>query len=199
MGSVVRSTLLSAFAIAAIPVTFVAAQAPTIDAPLATTAPSTTPTCAVTGPRLDDPRAALRTGLPAKQTIIALDREQRKALPDAPLPGTVRARLKEVGAFFGPIDDDGTISVKSLWRKDLRRAKGRLRVTGTRLDAPGGRFSVDLNRDYSERRTANFVPGSLIFSTTGCWQINGRAGKARVTYVALVRRPEPEEFAPYLP
>lgn len=175
-------------------------EAPTT--PVAATTPSTpaatTPACAVSGPGLEDRRAALRTGLPSGKTIIALDLEQRRALPDGPLPDKVRKRLKAVGAFFGPLDEDGSLSVKSMWRKDLRRATGKLRVTGKRLDGPG-RFSVDLNPDYSERRSAPFVPGSLVFSTTGCWQITGRAGKARVTYVALVRRPEPGEFAPHLP
>lgn len=173
------------------------ATIPVVEAP--TTSVATTPACPVTGPGLEDRRAALRTGLPVGKTIIALDLAQRRALPDGPLPESVRKRLKEVGAFFGPLEDDGSVSVKSMWRKDLRRATGKLRVTGKRLDAPGGRFRVDQPRRYSERRDAPFVPGSLEFSSTGCWEIKGRAGKARVTYVALVRRPEPGEFAPHFP
>lgn len=172
------------------------AQAPPPTSP--TTPAGTTPTCAVSGPRLDDRRAALRTGLPAKQTIIALTKEQRQVLTRR-LPAAVSRQLDEVGAMFAPVDDDGTVSVKSLWRKDLRRATGRLRVSGKRLDAPGGQFFADLSPAYARKRAANFVPGSLNFTALGCWQITARAGKARVTYVALVRAPERGEFAPYLP
>ncbi len=90
------------------------------------------------------------------------------------------------------------IDIKSMWRRD-RRAAGRLHVRGRRLDQPGGRFYATIDRRYGGRRYSSFVPGGLVFSDVGCWQIKARAGRVRVTYVALVRAPEPGEFAPYLP
>lgn len=179
-------------------------SAPAPAAPGVATAPATTPdvlattppACAVSGPAIDDRSAPLRTALPKGLIVIALDRAERKALPN-PLPRSVTKRLGDLGAVFGPRDAKGAVDIKSMWRRD-RRAAGRLRVTGRRLNQPGGRFRATIDRQYGGRRYSPFVPGGLVFSDVGCWQVDARAGRAQVSYVVLVRRPEPGEFAPHL-
>lgn len=163
----------------------------------ATTPVATTPACAVAGPSFDDRREPLRTALPRGNTLIVLSNDERKALPD-PLPRAISKYLDALGARIAPLAADGSTGGKSMWRRD-RRAKGRLHVWGKRLDAPVGRFHAVIDRTYGGKRYSPFVPGTLNFSTTGCWRIKARAGQARVTYVVLVRRPAPGEFAPYLP
>lgn len=166
------------------------------DEPAATTPPATTPEqCVASGPDLGDRRAPLRTGLPS--TIIGMTRKEIRAFPN-PLPRKVSAQLTKDDELIGSLDGEGWIGQKSIWRRD-RRAAGYLHVTAKRIDAPGGQFRADLDRQYGGARYSPFVPGSLNFSEPGCWRVKGRAGDVRVTYVVLVRRPEPGEFAPYLP
>ena len=173
------------------------ADDPAASAPAATSPVDAMSPCAVSGPAFDDRRERLRTALPAGLVLIALTDEQRAALPD-PLPNEVNARLRSIGARFGPLGADGSVSVKSMWRRD-RRAAGRLHVGGELLDGSIGRFTATIDRNYGGKRYSSFVPGTLNFGATGCWRIKARAGRARATYVVLVRPPEPNEFAPYLP
>ncbi len=201
MGPIPRS-MLAALALASAAASISSAEEPAQTSPSGTTPVVTTPAptspadCAVSGPASDDRSAPLRAGLPPKKTLIALTREEVRDLPDV-LPAKVKSHLKREGALLvaGPPSVDGMIEQKVPWFRD-RRATGRLHVTGKRIDAPGGTFGVYINRRYGGKRFAYTVPGDLRFSEPGCWRIKARAGKARVTYVVLVRRPAPGELAP---
>lgn len=150
---------------------------------------------ATISPDLEDRSAPLRTGLTA--TIIGLTRKEFRALPEV-LPNKIKARIKAEDALIGSVDSKGWIGQKSIWRRD-RSAAGWLHVSGKRIDAPAGKFKAAINRNYGGTKYSPFIPGSLYFSEPGCWRVKGRAGSKRVTYVVRVRRPEPGEFAPYLP
>lgn len=86
-----------------------------------------------------------------------------------------------VGMTQGRRQPDGSIYAKILWRRDPKRAGGRLRVTGRRLDGPGSRLRANLDQGHRK-----FVPSALIFSDPGCWRVRARAGTARVRYVVQV-------------
>lgn len=199
------SSILVALALAGTAASVGRAEEPAVTSPAATSPAASTPAptspaeCAVSGPASDDRSAPLRAGLPPKKTLIALTREEVRALPDV-LPAKVKSHLKREGAWLvaGPPAAHGMIEQKVPWLRD-RRATGRLHVTGKRIDAPGGTFGVYINRRYGGKRFAYTVPGDLRFSEPGCWRIKARAGKARVTYVVLVRRPAPGELAPAVP
>ena len=163
--------------------------------PIGSTPDAGTALCPVGGPAFEDRREPLRTALPSKQTIIGLTHAERRELPRV-LPRALTAALSERGEMLASVERDGTISIKSMWRRD-RRAAGRLHVTGARIDADGGRFFADLNRTYRRQRHAPFIPGSLNFSEPGCWRVTARAGQVRATYVVLVRLPLPDEFAEF--
>ncbi|HEX8083307.1 MAG TPA: hypothetical protein VF529_03390 [Solirubrobacteraceae bacterium] len=85
------------------------------------------------------------------------------------------------GMTQGRRQPDGSIYAKILWRRDPKRASGRFRVTGRRLDGPGSRLRASVNQDHRK-----FVPSSLIFSDPGCWAVRARSGRARVRYVVRV-------------
>jgi hypothetical protein len=119
--------------------------------------------CDVAGPKRG---SAITGSFGAKRTIV-VPREEDDGVP----PGTTQARRRP----------DGSIYAKILWRRDPKRAAGRLRVTGTRLDGEGSTLRASL--DQGHRR---FVPSSLIFSDPGCWRVRARAGDARVRYVVKV-------------
>ena len=86
-----------------------------------------------------------------------------------------------IGMTQGRRQPDGSIYAKILWRRDPKRAGGRFRVTGRRLDGPGSSLRASLNQDHRK-----FVPSSLVFSDPGCWRVTARAGDARVRYVVRV-------------
>ena len=176
-----------------------AATAPGTSPATTTPAPTSPVECPVSGPASDDRSAPLRAGLPPKQTLIALTRAEYRALPDV-IPANVKSYLEKTGAMMitGLPRADGVIEQKVPWLRD-RRATGRLHVTGKRIDAPGGKFGVYINRRYGGERFAYTVPGDMRFSEPGCWRIKARAGKVRVAYVVLVRRPTPGELAPAVP
>ena len=119
--------------------------------------------CEVAGPKAG---SAITGTFGAKRAVIVPPEE------DDPVPaGTTQGRRQP----------DGTIYAKILWRRDQRRAGGRLRVTGQRLD--GGRSTFRARVDQGQR---GFVPSSLVFSDPGCWRVAARAGGTRVRYVVRV-------------
>jgi hypothetical protein len=145
------------------------------------------PECAVAGPKGDP--ALFTESFGARQTVIVVGRGE--------IPGVVSeeldAYLKEQGAVLGRREENGWMSVKAGWERD-RRAAGRLKVTGKRLNRRGGRFRAEVSPVYGGKRFARIVPSDLFLSSTGCWRVRARAGKARVTYVVLVRRPRAGEL-----
>jgi hypothetical protein len=89
---------------------------------------------------------------------------------EPPPPGTTLGRRLPTGAVYAKI----------LWRRD-RRAAGRLRVTGRRLDAEAGRLRVRIGQGQEE-----FVPSALTFSSEGCWEVTARSGRVQARYVVRV-------------
>ncbi len=138
--------------------------------------------CAVAAPHGSTP---IRTdSFGSRLTVIAVAPGQ---VPN-PVPAELDRYLKEQGAVLARRLKSGRISVKAAWLRD-RRAAGRVNVTGQRLDRPGGSFRSKVNRHYGGKNFARIVPSELILSSTGCWRVQVRAGKARVTYDVQVRDP----------
>lgn len=119
--------------------------------------------CDVTGPKRG---SAISGSFGAKRTIL-VPRDENDGVP----PGMTQGRRRP----------DGSIYAKILWRRDPKRAAGRLRVTGRRLDGEGSTLRASLDQGHRK-----FVPSSLIFSDPGCWSVRARAGGARVRYVVNV-------------
>src|SRR6266702_7329259 len=75
---------------------------------------------------------------------------------------------------------DGSYGWKVGW---CRQVRGKLSITGRRLDASAPRLRSQISSDDGQ---PGFVPTYVIFPTVGCWEITGRAGKASVTFVTHV-------------
>lgn len=98
-----------------------------------------------------------------------------------------------VGAIEVPNDhlaSDGTaIDLKWPW---YRFVEGELTIEGRRLDADAPTLeSHVINSSYG---AIGFIPSSLTFPTDGCWEITGRVGSGKLTFVVLVVWPD--GFAP---
>ncbi|HEY7400563.1 MAG TPA: hypothetical protein VH989_06680 [Actinomycetota bacterium] len=77
------------------------------------------------------------------------------------------------------INRHGAIVVKFPWDRAVR---GRLRITGRRLDAGAPPLRA-LMSDYGP---IGFQPSSLVFPTEGCWEITGRVAGSSLTFVTRV-------------
>jgi hypothetical protein len=67
------------------------------------------------------------------------------------------------------VNRHGEIVMKIPWDRGVR---GRLEVTGRRLDAD----AHPLRADFSDYGLTGFQPPTLIFPTAGCWEVTGTAG-----------------------
>jgi hypothetical protein len=81
----------------------------------------------------------------------------------------------------GVIHSDGSLEMKFPW---MRATSAPLVITGRRLDAAAPPLKATLAEHYDSQ----FQPSSLIFSTTGCWEVSARAGTATLTFVTRVVR-----------
>jgi hypothetical protein len=78
-------------------------------------------------------------------------------------------------------ESDGSVGMKwPWWWKGIR---GRLHITGHRLDAQAAPLSASIQPGYQ-----NFQPSGIHFPTEGCWEVTGRVGSAELTFVTLVLR-----------
>lgn len=76
---------------------------------------------------------------------------------------------------------DGSIHEKfPWWRGD--GVVGKLRLEGTRIDAP----APPLRTDFQDYGDTGFQATSLIFPAVGCWQITAHAGDAELTVIQSV-------------
>jgi len=73
----------------------------------------------------------------------------------------------------------GEILMKIPWDRGVR---GRLKVTGRRLDAD----APPLRADFSNYGLTGFQPTTLIFPTEGCWEVTGTVGNSSLTFVTNV-------------
>lgn len=79
--------------------------------------------------------------------------------------------------YAGP---DGSLAMKWPWRRGV---PGNLTIEGQRLDAPAPPPRAEITEGYGD---SGFLPISLIFPTQGCWEITGKVGNVRLTFVTLV-------------
>lgn len=79
--------------------------------------------------------------------------------------------------------DDGTIETKVPWWRGVR---GRLRITGRRLDGPAPPLRARVPGGYGP---IGFQATALVFPTAGCWSVAGTAGTASLRFLTLVVEP----------
>jgi hypothetical protein len=94
--------------------------------------------------------------------------------------GTLRAGILPGGGAIATIEPDGSIRAKQGW---WRGRKGRLVITGRRLDAAAPPLRADIPSGYGD---SGFIATAINFPTAGCWRVNGKQGTARLTYVVKV-------------
>jgi hypothetical protein len=96
--------------------------------------------------------------------------------------GTLLAGVLPNGASWATINKDGSIWAKQGW---WRGNSARLVITGRRLDANAPPLRGDVPTGYGDH---GFVATGLTFPTAGCWQVNGKLGSARLTYVVRITK-----------
>jgi hypothetical protein len=84
----------------------------------------------------------------------------------------------------GFVLEDGSLAMKFPW---WRGVKGKLIIEGRRLDSSAPPLRANIPDGYGD---TGFQATSLIFSTPGCWEVTGRVGKASLTFVVHVIKPE---------
>lgn len=89
--------------------------------------------------------------------------------------GVIRARPEDVR-------EDGSIEIKFPW---WRAVRGRLTISGRRLDGQAGPLRAWIP-DYG---LTGFQSTAVTFPTQGCWEVTGRAGDGRLTFVVRVVAP----------
>lgn len=80
----------------------------------------------------------------------------------------------------GFVLDDGALEMKFWW---WRVVKGPLTIEGRRLDGAAPRLRADIPEGYGD---IGFQATGLIFPTPGCWEVTGRIGQGRLTFVTQV-------------
>src|SRR6266852_6378753 len=84
----------------------------------------------------------------------------------------------------GSISKDGSLGMKFWWWRGVR---GKLTITGRRLDAPAPPLRARIPEGYGD---IGFQATGLIFPTVGCWEVTGKAGDASLRFVTLVVKDE---------
>ena len=77
------------------------------------------------------------------------------------------------------INKDGSVGMKFGWWQNV---SGYLHITGRRLDAPASH----LRADVLQYGLTGFQPSGVTFPTAGCWQVTGKVGTTRLTFVTMV-------------
>lgn len=94
------------------------------------------------------------------------------------LPEAGRVELKPGGP--GCVEPDGYLGMKWPW---WRKVRGTLMVEGRRLDGPAGPLRANIPGGYGD---TGFQSTGLLFAGPGCWEVTGRVGEARLSFVTLV-------------
>jgi hypothetical protein len=84
------------------------------------------------------------------------------------------------GGTYAVINDDGSIRAKLGW---WRVVHGRLRISGTRLDAQAPPLRADVPDGYGD---FGFQATEITFPTSGCWRVTGRVANSAITFVVQV-------------
>jgi len=94
--------------------------------------------------------------------------------------GVLWTELTSTGQALIKPERDGSIRWKVPW---WRRNAGTLEIAGRRLDAEGTLRAI-VPRGYGK---TGFQSSRVIFSSPGCWEITGRVGQDRLSFVVDVR------------
>ena len=76
----------------------------------------------------------------------------------------------------------GKIRMKFPWWRGVR---GRLRITGHRIDASAPPLRTQVPHGYGR---TGFQASGVTFPTEGCWRVTGSVGSTRLTFVTFVIR-----------
>jgi len=86
----------------------------------------------------------------------------------------------------GFVTRDGALGMKFGW---TRGARGRLKISGHRLDGEAPSLRSNVPCCYGENGETGFQATYLIFPTPGCWEVTGQVGDhqdAKLTFVTKV-------------
>jgi hypothetical protein len=82
------------------------------------------------------------------------------------------------------VDTRGRVRMKFPW---WRMVRGRLRITGRRLDGPSGPLVGHVPTGYGP---IGFQATGVTFPTEGCWKVTGTVGRTSLSFVTFViKRP----------
>ena len=97
--------------------------------------------------------------------------------------GTLLAGTLPNGGVWATVNPNGSISAKLGWWRGP--PGGKLVIGGRRLDGRAAPLHAHVPAGYGTR---GFQPSGVTFSTTGCWQVVGKAGRAKLTFVVKVTK-----------
>ena len=80
----------------------------------------------------------------------------------------------------GFITRDGSLGMKFPWQRGV---SGKLTIEGRRVDAAAPPLRSEVSSGYGNR---GFQATYVIFPTPGCWEVTGRVGDAKVTFLTRV-------------
>jgi hypothetical protein len=86
----------------------------------------------------------------------------------------------------GVVMRDGSLAMKFGWTRGVR---GRLTVSGHRLDGDAPPLRSQIPCCYGESGETGFQASQLIFSTPGCWEVSAQVGDredSKLTFVTKV-------------
>ncbi len=96
--------------------------------------------------------------------------------------GTLVAGTLPGGGAMATINPDGSIDAKQGW---WRGVPGTLVIKGHRLDSPPPPLTASVPYGYGD---LGFVATGLTFPTVGCWQVDGKDGRVRLSFVVKVAK-----------
>jgi hypothetical protein len=97
--------------------------------------------------------------------------------------GSLWVELWPYGISFAGRTDvmkDGSLGIKFPW---WREVKGRLEISGKRLDKPGETLKARVPIGYGSR---GFQSSAIFFPSEGCWRVTGRVGRQKLVFVTIV-------------
>jgi hypothetical protein len=106
----------------------------------------------------------------------------RIAVALSPPNGRIAAGRLAGGGYRAEIRKDVSIDAKYGWWRS--QAKPKLQISGHRLDAPAPPLRVSIPDGYAR----GFQATGIIFPTTGCWRVTGRAGTATLVFTVRVAK-----------
>lgn len=80
------------------------------------------------------------------------------------------------------VSKDGSLRKKWRW---WRGGRGPLDIEGRRLDGASSALRARIPKGYGQ---TGFQSSSLIFPTPGCWEVTGRVGATRLSFVVLITK-----------